>query len=455
LIRDCWGWVGGDPAALDRVRVHRRDAWLGGPLRVDDLAVGAVAAALLAATELVEGRGGGAPVAEVDAEHVALSFRSERFQMRRGVPAPAGFSPLSTLVRCAGGGWLRTHGNYAHHAAALGRALGIRIEGDADSTVASVRARAAERDAVELEDAIAGEGGCAAALRSREEWAKHPAGMAVAQAPLVRLSPDLATVATCPWRRPVSGQPCAGIRVLDLTRVIAGPVAGRTLAALGADVLRVDPPRLPELPEQHSDTGPGKRPAVFDLGDAAGREALLAGADVLLTGYRPGSLARFDLAPEAVAARHPHLVHVSLRAWGDLGPWRDRRGFDSLVQVASGIASVCARDDGTPGALPAQALDHATGHLMAAVALRGLARRARGEPVAPATLSLAGTAAALLRAGRPRAATSPMTGRADAAPYMVTLDEMSLIAPPGSLDGIPLSWRHGPRPLGGDPARWW
>ena len=164
------------------------------------------------------------------------------------------------------------------------------------------------------------------------------------------------------------------MRVLDLTRVIAGPVAGRTLAALGAEVLRIDPPGLPELPEAHLDTGPGKRTALLDLADAERREALLAGADVLLTGYRPGALDRFGLAE-----RHPDLVHVSLSAWGTSGPWAGRRGFDSLVQVASGIAAACAAPDGTPGVLPAQALDHGTGHLMAAAALRGLAARERGE----------------------------------------------------------------------------
>ena len=128
--------------------------------------------------------------------------------------------------------------------------------------------------------------------------------------------------------------------MLDLTRVIAGPVAGRTLAALGAEVLRIDPPALPELPEAHLDTGPGKRSALLDLADAERREALLAGADVLLTGYRPGSLDRFGLD------RHPQLVHVSLSAWGTAGPWAGRRGFDSLVQVASGIAAACAAPDG-------------------------------------------------------------------------------------------------------------
>ncbi|NEA87180.1 CoA transferase, partial [Streptomyces sp. SID14436] len=169
--------------------------------------------------------------------------------------------------------------------------------------------------------------------------------------------------------------PAAGVRVLDLTRVIAGPVATRVLGLLGADVLRVDPPGLPELPDQHADTGFGKRSARLDL--TSGRETfeeLLAGADVVVTGYRPGALDRFGLGPRALAERRPGIVVAQLSAWGAYGPWGDRRGFDSLVQVATGIAAA----EGTgerPGALPAQALDHGTGYLLAAAVLRALTDR--------------------------------------------------------------------------------
>jgi crotonobetainyl-CoA:carnitine CoA-transferase CaiB-like acyl-CoA transferase len=242
--------------------------------------------------------------------------------------------------------------------------------------------------------------------------------------------------------------------VLDLTRVIAGPVGARTLAALGADVLRVDPPHLPELPEGHIDTGVGKRTATLDLADAERREALLAGAHVLVTGYRPGALAHFGLDAGGLAERHPHLVQVSLSAWGTTGPWGDRRGFDSLVQVASGIAAECAAADGTPGVLPAQALDHATGHLVAAAALRALAMRAAGEPTGPARLSLARTAQELLQAPRPNEIATAATGSADPAAHRVTCGRVSLIAPPGTLDRVPPRWPHGPHELGNDPPSW-
>ena len=337
----------------------------------------------------------------------------------RGVPGGAGFAPLSRMVRCAGGGWARTHANYPHHEAALRRAL--RIEGG----VAELEAAARSLSAVELEDASWSTGGCAAALRTEAEWAGHPAGAAVLNGGHVRgVVPAPAGLAT-PGRpgrlspelfglRPNNSRtrggasafrPALGVRVLDLTRVIAGPVAGRTLAALGAEVLRVDPPGLPELPEAHLDTGPGKRSALLDLGDAGRAEALLAGADVLLTGYRPGALDRFGLAG-APPAPGPRLAQ-RLGARGAVGrAARVRLARAGRERDRGRLRS----SDGTPGVLPAQALDHGTGHLMAAAALHGLAARERGEPVPEARLSLARTAAELLsRPRRARATPAPRT----------------------------------------------
>jgi hypothetical protein len=437
---------------LQSLSVARADAWLGGPLAVDELAVGAVSCALIAAAELAQARGARRPAIGLSGEHVALSFVSERHVLIDGRPTGAGFAPLSRLVRCANGGWLRTHGNYPHHAAAIGRAMDIDVSGDQQRAAQRLEQAALSAEAIELESAVVAAGGCAAALRTRQQWHSHPAGRAVAATPLVASEHGLATRAELALRSPVdAARPCEGIRVLDLTRVIAGPVGARTLAALGADVLRVDPPQLPEIPEGHIDTGVGKRAATLDLADAKRREALLSGAHVLLTGYRPGALERFGLNAADVAERHPHLVQVSLSAWGTTGPWGGRRGFDSLVQVASGIAVECAGADGTPGVLPAQALDHATGYLLAAAALRSLAMRAAGRVTCPARLSLARTAHELLRAPRPAAAASAATGAADPARYRISFDGLSLIAPPGTLDRSPLRWQHGPHELGSDP----
>jgi crotonobetainyl-CoA:carnitine CoA-transferase CaiB-like acyl-CoA transferase len=239
--------------------------------------------------------------------------------------------------------------------------------------------------------------------------------------------------------------------VLDLTRVIAGPVATRTLAALGADVLRIDPPQSPELELSVRDGCVGKRLATLDFrADLATLHELLAGAHVLIHGYRPGALTAFGLDDAALAERHPHLTVASLSSWGSVGPWSDRRGFDSLVQSASGIAwreGAGADTDGDagvrPGTLPAQALDHATGYLLAAAVLRSLACRRRGEESASPRFALAATAAELMLHPAP----DVEAHAADAEPWLTALDGVTLVAPPGELSGHRLRWPHGPRPV--------
>ncbi|MEU3692944.1 CoA transferase [Streptomyces narbonensis] len=348
-----WSALGGDPALVDRVEYGGTSGLLPARLPVMDLARAAVAVCSLAAVEHA-----GLPGAvRVDDGAVATAFVSER-HLRVDGRAPVNFAPLSRFWR-ASDGWVRTHANYPHHRAALLAAL------RAADSVEAVAAAIGERKAVEVESAVYAAGGLAVALRTPSEWAEHPQGREVAARPLLtRERLDEAP----PRRR--SGP----LRVLDLTRVIAGPVATRTLALLGADVLRIDPPGNPELPDQHADTGVGKRTAALDLERPSDRrtfDGLLDAADVLVTGYRPGALDRFGLD-------RPGLVTARLSAWGDYGPWGGRRGFDSLVQVATGIA-VTEGSVAEPGALPAQALDHGTGYLLAAAVLRSLTeQRAEG-----------------------------------------------------------------------------
>jgi crotonobetainyl-CoA:carnitine CoA-transferase CaiB-like acyl-CoA transferase len=201
---------------------------------------------------------------------------------------------------------------------------------------------------------------------------------------------------------------------------------------------------MPELELGLLDTCVGKRLAEVDL-RSTGIEELLRDADVVVCGYRPGALAAFGLSDTQLAERHPHLVVASLSAWGWSGPWAERRGFDSLVQAACGIAWTEGRD-GAPGALPVQALDHATGYLLAAAVLRELAGRRRGEAPRNVRLALAATAADLMR--------RPATGGAAEQAcdgFRLTLGELSVIAPPGTLDGRPLGWAHAAAP---GPAHW-
>jgi crotonobetainyl-CoA:carnitine CoA-transferase CaiB-like acyl-CoA transferase len=399
-------------------------------LHVPDLVLGAVATQLLAARELR-----GEPLSlQLDAAHVGFAVRSERFARQHGRPIAGGFAPLSRFWRTADG-WLRLHGNYPHH-----RAAALRVLGDGDPAEAVARWRSED-----LETAVVEAGGAAAAVRTPEEWARHPQGRAVAQLPLL----SLRRVADGPSRN----APLDGLRVLDLTRVIAGPVGGRTLASHGADVLRLDGPRLPEEPAGLLETGPGKRHAVVDLASPGGRatvEDLLAAADVVVQGYRPGALDSFGLDPSALAERHPHLAVVRLRAWGADGPWADRRGFDSLVQAASGIARLVGTET-DPGALPAQALDHATGHLAAAAAMRAVSQRRAEGGVWHAELSLAQVARWLVDAGQLPPADDEDNG--DVSRYLVELPApggpVTLVSPPGS----PV-WRTGPQLIDSDRPEW-
>ncbi|MGJ7416329.1 CoA transferase [Streptomyces cinereoruber] len=361
-----WSALGGDPGLVDRVSFTGPSGLLPARLPVMDLARASVAVAGLAAVE----RAGLPGPVRVDDGAVATAFTSERY-LRVDGRAPVNFAPLSRFWRAADG-WVRTHANYPHHRAALLAALGVP-----SGAVEEVAAAIGGRRAVEVETAVYGAGGLAVALRTPGEWAAHPQGRAVAEGPLLtRERLDEAPP------RPRTGPP----RVLDLTRVLAGPVATRTLALLGADVLRIDPPGNPELPDQHADTNVGKRTTVLDLERPSDRRTfgeLLDAADVLVTGYRPGALDRFGL-------HRPGLVTARVSAWGEHGPWGGRRGFDSLVQAATGIAVVEGSAE-EPGALPAQALDHGTGYLLAAAVLRSLTERDRDGGTRLVRLALART----------------------------------------------------------------
>ncbi|GHH69951.1 CoA transferase [Promicromonospora soli] len=349
------------------------EPWLAAHLPVLDLALDAVRAAQRAATRAGLRLTTTDP-ARLDPARIATAFASDRVLELDGQPVD-GFAPLSGFFPAADG-WVRTHANYPHHRSRLTALVGLPD----DVGRPAFAHRLTGFPAQELEDRAADAGAIVARVRTEREWRESGPGRAAASGPVVRtrLRPGPLTgtgrrLAAGSGRRggadPRSladpgpgGTALAGVRVLDLTRVIAGPVATRTLALLGADVLRVDPPDPAEIEWQHLDTGQGKRSAVLDLRDARDRriaQDLLDAADVLVTGYRPGAV-------EALGLRvPPGVVTGRVSAWGDAGPWADRRGFDSIVQAASGIALLEGRD-GTPGALPAQALDHASGYLLAA-----------------------------------------------------------------------------------------
>ncbi|MEY9990310.1 crotonobetainyl-CoA:carnitine CoA-transferase CaiB-like acyl-CoA transferase [Streptomyces sp. V4I8] len=468
-----WSALGGDSALPVRVSLlPRRDA-LEARLPVRELARACVGACTLAAAELGARRAGltGVPGVTLDDGAIATAFVSERHLLVDG-RAPVMFAPLSRFWRTADG-WVRTHANYPHHRARLLAALKVAEE-DPDAVGAAL----AERSSVEVEEAVYAAGGLAVALRTPEEWAAHEQAVAVARRPLVEHErSDTVRARALPSLDGTPLLPAAGVRVLDLTRVIAGPVATRTLSLLGADVLRVDAPQLPELADQHTDTGFGKRSAKLDLAtDRRAFEELLSAADVVVTGYRPGALERYGLSARALTERRPGLVVAELSAWGAYGPWRERRGFDSLVQAATGIAVIeGATTDGpagrSPGALPAQALDHGTGYLLAAAVLRALTEQGEQGQGRCVRLSLARTAEWLMTGIRPGSEeslacdTAPRDDAHDTADVYdapdawlternSALGRLRYALPPVSFAGGPVDWARPPGVWGADPARW-
>ncbi|MCX5206558.1 CoA transferase [Streptomyces sp. NBC_00237] len=457
-----WSAVGGRPELAERVAYEGAGDVLPAQLPVRQLARATVGAASLAAAELAAVRGGGdLPQVRVSEGAVATAFHSER-NLRIDGRAPINFAPLSGFWRTADS-WVRTHANYPHHRARLLSTLGIAGDGSRDDRALAgvLAAELATREAREVQETVYAGGGLAVAL------APAPTAAPDVPLPLVEVreaegsGPSPRRLGESASAAVATSAPAEGVRVLDLTRVLAGPVAGRTLALLGADVLRVDAPQLREDADTYTDTGMGKRSTLLDLGTAGDREVfeeLLATADVVLSAYRPGSLDRHGLAPEALLERRPDLIVAQLCAWGWAGPWAGRRGFDSLVQVGTGIAAIegeGAGEGGRPGALPAQALDHGTGYLIAAGVLRGLTERQETGRGRHLRFSLVGTASWLMHGLRPEPPTSDVhdEGRWMAAcesPY----GKLGHALPPVAYEGGPANWARPVGLWGADAPSW-
>jgi len=432
---------------------------LSSPLAVAEVAVSSVAACLIAAADLSLARSGRRPEVALDTGHVAAAMRSEAWLRDPAGHGLSGFAPLSRLWP-SGDGWVRTHANYPWHRAALLGALGI-ADTAGDDVEVLVGDAIAQRSARDVEETVYDAGGLAVAARGAAEWRQGDAGSAVAASSLVATDPlpTTAGVVLLPVGSP-GELPASGVKVLDLTRVIAGPVGTRMLAALGADVLRVDHPARPELALHAIDGVIGKASTTLDATTQGGYDVLhglVDEADVVVTGYRPGSLRRLGLDADQVAERHPGTVVVSLSAWGTSGPWGARRGFDSLVQIATGIGRATSPDGNRPGALPCQLLDHATGYLLAAGTLAALAGRARTGQASHVSVSLARTAKWLLDQGARTEDqhTTAEQAETQAAAYRASLgDGWSSISPPGQIDGQALRWPHLPPRYGRARPAW-
>ena len=446
------------------------DARLPSRYRVSDFAAETIAAVGVAAAAVRDALGLDPTMAGddvvVDRRLASLWFQWSIEPV--GWTAPPVWDPIAGLYRTRDG-WIRLHTNLPHHRAAACAALGLTDNDALDRDAVAASVTPWDKDA--LETAIVERGGVAAAMRTHEEWRDHDQGAAVIAEPLIRwadprpvaASKKAASPATL---RPTATRPLAGLKVLDLTRVLAGPVATRTLAGLGAEVLRIDPPAWDEA-NVAPDITLGKRCAELDLkqpDDLAKLEELLAEADMVIHGYRPDALDRLGLTRARRLEIAPDAIDVALCAYGWTGPWADRRGFDSLVQMSCGIAAAgmdWAQAD-APTPLPVQALDHGTGYLMAAAALKALADRLRGAPVADARLSLARTAALVMAHEdglAPSGADDIDNLAAGEADFQAVLETTpwgpaKRLRPPISVRGVDLVWDRPACDFASSPAVW-
>jgi len=420
--------------------------------RIGTAGAASLAALGLAVEELWELRGGARQRVEVDLRAATVSLRSARYLHVNGKPPPSPWDALSGFYPVREG-WIGIHCNFPNHRQAAMGVLGAstREEGERASR---------EWQGEALEDAIHAAGGCAGFVRSHEQWAGHPQALAVATQPLI----EIEKIGEAPRERlAAAARPLHGIRVLDLTRVLAGPTCARSLAEHGADVLKISAAHLPDSGAMELDTGIGKLSARLDLRapeSAAALQALARDADVFSQSYRPGALARRGFAPEDLAKLRPGIVCVTLSAWGGSGPWRERRGFDSIVQAVSGIAH--AHGDGSkPKLLPVSAIDYVSGYLMAFGATLALARRAREGGSWLVRVALARTGKWIVDLGEPRRPWAGLPEDLPKAELDALMGEMD--APDGrirylkpvlQLSQTPPHWTRPPVPLGAHPPAW-
>ena len=341
--------------------------------RIGDTSTAALSAVGLAVSDLWESRMGRRQEVSVDARRATASLRSGKYMQMDGAGVSTERNTVMGVYPTKDGRWSYLHCNFPNHRAAALSVLGVAE--DRDAVIKAV----AKWNAQDLEDAIIEAKGAGGMVRTMEEWAKHPQAAAIANLPLMEI---VKLADSPPEALPEGSRPLSGVRVLDLTRVLAGPTCARTLAEHGADVMKITGAHLPNIGYQEYDTGHGKLNAQLDLRETKDMETLrglVSQTDVFSQGYRPGTLGGRGLSPEELAELRPGIVYISLCAFSHMGPWASRRGFDTVVQTVSGITN--RQGDLFPGAnpgpqfYPVSAIDYLTGYLMAFGGMVALNRR--------------------------------------------------------------------------------
>src|SRR5947208_6854422 len=455
ILADLWTLAGGEISALDAVALTGEEPQLPSSVRVAAAAQASGAASGLAAAEIWKLRSGQSQEVAVDMRHAVVECRSERYLRVDDKPPPPAWDAIAGVYKTRDRRFVRLNTNFRHHRDAVCKVLNCKPERD------EVQAALMQWDGEAFETA-AYAGGCVVALmRPHEEWSDLPHAKALAQLPPISIE-KIGDAAPKPW--PAGDRPLAGLRVLDLSRVIAGPVAGRTLAVHGADVLLISGPALPAIPWLTIDTGRGKLTSFVELKSEQGRGVLrdlLAEADIFSQGYRPRAIAGLGFSPEDAARINPGIIYVTLSAYGAAGPWAERRGFDSLVQTATGFNHAEGQAAGVDGPkeLPAQMLDHATGYFMAFGAMMAKARQAREGGSWHVQVSLAQTGRWLWDLGRAACGlnTRDLTGEA-VTPFIEEVGSgfgaLRAVRHSAILSKTPAFWARPAMPLGSHPPQW-
>jgi crotonobetainyl-CoA:carnitine CoA-transferase CaiB-like acyl-CoA transferase len=453
-LADILSNVGVDPSMMERIEITGTDPILPSKFLIGTAGAGVIGATGLAASELWRLRTGRIQDVSIDVRAAAIGMRADTYLRKADNSARDKATPFGGFYKGKDGRWILLHCNFPHHAAGILKVLGCAGE------------RAAVAEAIstwnipELEATCTEAGLVVAMVRSNEEWAKHPQSLAVDALPLI----EIERIGDSPPEPFMEGErPLSGIRALDLTRVIAGPMCGRTLAEHGADVMRVVGPHLPFVDSLVIDTGNGKLSTHIDLRNETGRETLrglASDTDIFCQGYRPGGLGSYGFSPEEVAKIRPGVVYVSLCAYGRAGPWSGKRGFDTLVQCCTGLVNEQTGDEEIPRHVPAQLLDYITGYLAAFGGMTALARRAEHGGSYLVRVSLCQTAHWVKRLGR----LSQDIGHVSVPSLEDVSDLMTVsetpfgrirhIAPIVELSETPPYWARPAVPLGAHEAVW-
>ena len=433
--------------------ISGQDPILPSPFLIGEAGAAALAAAGQAAVNLWQLKTGRLQNVSISVRNAAIAQRSHAYLKKLAGDTPELWSPFSGFYETQDHRWVQFHCNFPHHQ--QGVLDFFQCPADKEKLGQAVKQFAGH----DIEQRLNDQGLCVSLLRTPQEWQAHPQAQAVAKLPLF----EIIKIGDSPKEAlPAGSEPLSHIRVLDLSRVLAGPTTGKLLAQLGADVLRISAPELPFILPLVMDTGFGKRNAYLDLNDAHQKQSLMdlvKTGDVFLQAYRPGALSARGFSPEALAKVRPGIIYVDLSAYSHVGPWANRHGYDSLVQTTTGIAHEQTAGAAKPQHLPAQSLDYITGYLAAFVIMEALRRRATEGGSYWIRLSLLQTAHWLNNLGRVKNFESCKNPSAEEiADLLETVDTpfgtLQHLKPLLQLSETPLRDRTPPQPLGSSPAEW-